>query len=473
MLRLALQRARGAGPSRPAAGGETSRARSRAACASGQPGCLARRSCSAPPSSPTEQVERIVELPLALVKVLDGWGPPFCSKVRAALAAECDRLSVKFSWPASRDVVVGTDCSGAEAPIWALRAMQVPHVHAFSCDSDAKARAFIEATCPPAGPLFHDMLTRDVTCIPPHSVYVCGFPCKAFSMLRRHSTKLLQEVSAKPFFAAVAVLRQCRPRVAVFENVLGIRAVLPKVLRKLRQVAGYYIFVVPIDSVDRGEPVCRPRIYLVLVRQDCTISDDMAALCAIVRAGYASACGKVRSHVCERMLPASSPEVRRLRRRKGARPSGTCADYLTTARQEKVWAKLRAKHSQGDLIADVSQSLSRSSPRAGGVCPTLTPRGIVMAQRAGRPVSPIEKLILHGFPVHHMKIPASIDDVALARLGGNTMHLKSVGLAVLLGVGLVDWSTSGGMSSRAALRPTPAARAPLLERPGLKKRRKC
>ena len=472
MLRLALQRARGAGPSRPAAGGETSRARSRAACASGQPGCLARRSCSAPPSSPTEQVERIVELPLALVKVLDGCGPPFCSKVRAALATECDRLSVKFSWPAFRDVVVGTDCSGAEAPIWALRAMQVPHVHAFSCDSDAKARAFIEATCPPAGPLFHDMLTRDVTCIPPHSVYVCGFPCKAFSMLRRHSTKFLQEASAKPFFATVAVLKQCRPRVAVFENVLGIRAVLPKVLRKLRQVAGYYIFVVPIDSVDLGEPVCRPRIYFVLVRQDCTISDDMAALCAIVRAGYTSACGKVTSHVCERMLPASSPEVRRLRRRKGARPSGTCADYLTTARQEKVWAELRPKHSQGDLIADVSQSLSRSSPRAGGVCPTLTPRGIVMAQRAGRPVAPIEKLILHGFPVHRMRIPASIDDVALAQLGGNTMHLKSVGLAVLLGVGLVDWSTSDGMSSRAALRPTPAARAPLLDRPRLKKHRK-
>ena len=351
--------------------------------------------------------------------------------------------------------------------------MRVPHVHAFSCDSDAKARAFIEATCPPAGPLFHDMLTRDVTCIPPHSVYVCGFPCKAFSMLRRHSTKFLQEASAKPFFATVAVLKQCRPRVAVFENVLGIRAVLPKVLRKLRQVAGYYIFVVPIDSVDLGEPVCRPRIYFVLVRQDCTISDDMAALCAIVRAGYKSACGKVTSHVCERMLPASSPEVRRLRRRKGARPSGTCADYLTTDRQEKVWAVLRAKHSQGDLIADVSQSLSRSSPRVGGVCPTLTPRGIVMAQRAGRPVAPIEKLILHGFPVHRMRIPASIDDVALAQLGGNTMHLKSVGLAVLLGVGLVDWSTSGGMSSRAALRPTPAARAPLLDRPRLKKRRKC
>ena len=138
-----------------------------------------------------------------------------------------------------------------------------------------------------------------------------------------------------------------------------------------------------------------------------------------------------------------------------------------------MWAELRAKHSQGDLIADVSQSLSRSSPRAGGVCPTLTPKGIVLVQRAGRPVAPIEKWIVHGLHVHRMRIPASIDDVALARLGGNTMHLKSVGLAVLLGIGLVDGSTSGGMPSRAAPSPPPAARAPLLDRPRLKKRRKC
>ena len=104
----------------------------------------------------------------------------------------------------------------------------------------------------------------------------------------------------------------------------------------------------------------------------------------------------------------------------------------------------------------------------------MTPKGIVMAQRAGgRPVAPIEQAILNGFRVHRMRVPASIGDVALARLGGNTMHLKSVGLAVLHGIGLVDWSTSGGMSSRAALRPTPAARAPLLDRPRLKKRRKC
>ena len=75
--------------------------------------------------------------------------------------------------------------------------------------------------------------------------------------------------------------------------------------------------------------------------------------------------------------------------------------------------------------------------------------------------------------MHRTRIPGRIDDVALAQMGGNTMQLKAVGLAVLLGIGLVDWSTSGGMSSRAALRPTPAARAPLLDRPRLKKRLKC
>ena len=86
---------------------------------------------------------------------------------------------------------------------------------------------------------------------------------------------------------------------------------------------------------------------------------------------------------------------------------------------------------------------------------------------------PIEKLLLHNFPIHRMRLPAALTDEALGDMGGNTMHLKSVGLAVLLGVGLVDWSTSGGMPIRAALRPTPAARAPLLDRPRLKKRLTC
>ena len=53
---------------------------------------------------------------------------------------------------------------------------------------------------------------------------------------------------------------------------------------------------------------------------------------------------------------------------------------------------------------------------------------------------PVEKLLVHLFPLHRMRIPAAISDEALNDMGGNTMHLKSVGLATLIGLGLIDWT---------------------------------
>ena len=84
------------------------------------------------------------------------------------------------------NVRVGTDCSGAEAPIWALRAMGIKHVHKFSCDWEKPVRDFIAAVSPPAGPIFQNMLTRKTDDIPDMDLYVCGFPCTPFSSLRRH-----------------------------------------------------------------------------------------------------------------------------------------------------------------------------------------------------------------------------------------------------------------------------------------------
>ena len=101
-----------------------------------------------------------------------------------------------------------------------------------------------------------------------------------------------------------------------------------------------------------------------------------------------------------------------------------------------------SKSSGGQVIADVSQSVERSREHVAGISPTLTPGGVVVVQAAGRPLAPIEKLLFHGFPVHRMSIPRDTSTQTLGSLGGNTMHLKSVGLAILVGVSLVDWPLS-------------------------------
>ena len=55
-----------------------------------------------------------------------------------------DAMHVGAQLP-SKTVRVGTDCSGLEAPLLALRAMQVPFHHVFSSEINPRKRKFIEA----------------------------------------------------------------------------------------------------------------------------------------------------------------------------------------------------------------------------------------------------------------------------------------------------------------------------------------
>ena len=58
-----------------------------------------------------------------------------------------------------------------------------------------------------------------------------------------------------------------------------------------------------------------------------------------------------------------------------------------------------------------------------------------------------EKLLVHGFPLHKMAIPCSIAQNQLGNMGGNTMHLMSIGFVLLLGLGLVRRGGQGVASA--------------------------
>ena len=79
--------------------------------------------------------------------------------------------------------------------------------------------------------VFDDMCNRAATpdvVLPPHDLYVCGFPCKPFSWLHNRSTLFKQE-SARPFFAMLHTLKTNLPAVAVLENVMGLKRVMDRV----------------------------------------------------------------------------------------------------------------------------------------------------------------------------------------------------------------------------------------------------
>ena len=388
-------------------------------------------------------------VPLAMAAKLDNWGPAFVRVVRECGRVALAKRGMLATWPARDQLHVGTDCSGAEAPVWALHAMGITHVHKFSCDIQPAVRQFIQATSPPQGPIYEDMLAREVAEMPAHSIYCCGFPCKAFSLLRRHSTRLLKEASAKPFFAVLKVIRHHMPLIAVLENVRGIKAVFAQVFAHLKKIQGYFIFVLPMDSTDLGEPVSRPRYYFICVRQDVAVSSNLSFLNNLVKNMYSAARSDVFDHVSQKMLPANSPAVQQaqgLKRSRSVacgRAGAQASEFGLAPRQQALLQAARRtcqKTGGKDVIINVSQSEGRATLRFNGISPTLTPGACVVVDRAKRVIVPIEKLMLHGFPIHRMRIPTSTSNTELASLGGNTMHVKCVGLALLMGIVLVNWS---------------------------------
>ena len=422
---------------------------------------------AAPPSSdaPALQSEfRTFSLPAALRSRLDSWG------LRLRDAVE----KVRTEWLKSQGVLVfrrlgqhrvrlGTACSGAEAPVWSLRALQVPFEHVFACDTNPQVRKFIAANSPPTTKLFDDMLSRDLDTVPVVDVYVCGFPCTPYSSLRGHRTKLFKEVAAKPYFAVLKLLKHRRPPLAVLENVGGLRRVMAKVLRDLEKLKWYFVIWMMIDCEALGEPVSRPRCYFLLVRRDASISSDVNAMVEFCKRCLLETRSPVHEHVRTRMFPNDSSEVQSwlkkatstpvretqaggkkwlkkheaFRRENGVQGFRRCGlQAVRSARQREVFGMQTVARGR-DITLDVSQSIDRAHARTTGVMPTITPRGVCVVGVLDRPVLPCEKLLLHGFPLHRMRVPQGVSDADLGTMGGNTMHLHSVGLALLMGISLL------------------------------------
>ena len=359
-------------------------------------------------------------LPAVLRSWLESWGPALRRKLSSAFVDGLQCIPKLHQVPVPRSgvqlpgvqVVLGTDCSGAEAPIWALRAMGVPYTHMFASDAAEASRATIMANCPPANSLYTDMLQRDHTSLPRITHYVAGFPCKPFSMLRRHQTHLMRERQAQPFYAVVDTLRATLPQVAVLENVTGIKRVMCTILRSVRSLRHYHIFILDMNPRHLGERIQRPRVYFLLVRKDSAIATTRGPMEQLLQHMWRACRAQEVASLEHRCLPLHHPEVLRVQairrahfekaRRAGilnkvigptveGKPPRWCADHLAfkqrfacaarsaptstlTAdemllrlpRERDMFDTMSALHTGVDWSADFSQGIARCSFRADG-----------------------------------------------------------------------------------------------------------
>jgi DNA (cytosine-5)-methyltransferase 1 len=171
---------------------------------------------------------------------------------------------------------VGTDCSGIEAPIEALRQLNIPFKHVFSSEIDKYCIKSIKANYNPNiifgdkdGPYPEgDIRKRDMNNVPDIDLYVCGFPCQPFSTAG--GRKGLEDTRGNVFFSCLEVIKVKEPKYFILENVKGLLLhdkgktwnIIWTHILELKEY-GYNVDWKILNTKDYGIPQNRERLFII------------------------------------------------------------------------------------------------------------------------------------------------------------------------------------------------------------------
>ena len=169
---------------------------------------------------------------------------------------------------------IGTDCSGIEAPIEAMKKISskynIQYKHIFSSEIDKFAIKYILANHSP-NILFNDIKKRKITDIPDIDIYVAGFPCQPYS--RANKFKLEVAPRTDLFHNCADVIHNKLPKIFILENVKTLITLrdgyyFKKILESLHTHDKYNIYYQVLNSKDYGIPQNRERFYIIGILKD-------------------------------------------------------------------------------------------------------------------------------------------------------------------------------------------------------------
>ena len=379
-----------------------------------------------------------LRIPASITAVINSWAP--------VAMKNCREQAAKHGLPSPRPdqiMTIGTDCSGLDAPILAMKVLGFRVEHAFSSEVVDWKREFIRLNSSPKTVIFDNMLRRDRASFPACDIYCCGFSCKPFSSLHNRR-RFFRESEAKAFFETSRTIRALRPPRAILENVDGIRKVMPRVVKELKGAGSYAIIVCHIDPRDSGEPVSRPRTYFVLVRLDVLIVPQ-EKIQAVVASMLGSGGVAEPVPVERRLLPEGYDLLSRItpaKPRSKTQPRGSklLAAMRTVPRvalRPIAGLSARAAATLEACVADMGMrdvphqnidvSQSRGRCRFTEFVPTITPGAKIVIGSRRRLLHPIEMLLLCGVPVGELTWPSSFEGRHFQDMAGNSMHCMSAG----------------------------------------------
>ena len=166
-------------------------------------------------------------------------------------------------------IKIGTDCSGIEAPIEALKNIcennNLSFEHEFSSEISEYATEYIKKNHN-SKILFNDMTKRKVNEIPYIDIYVSGFPCQPYSRANKFKTAVDPRLNL--FEDCIRVIQTVSPKFFILENVktlctLNNGSYFNDILKRLNDINKYSIYHKVINSKDLGIPQCRDRLYII------------------------------------------------------------------------------------------------------------------------------------------------------------------------------------------------------------------
>ena len=138
----------------------------------------------------------------------------------------------------------------------------------FSSENDKHAQITYETNFKekPAG----DIYNIKALDIPSHDVLLAGFPCQPFSIAGYR--KGFEDERGSLFFQILRILRKCRPKAFLLENVKGLvnlhKGQVFRDMIELLQKNGYNVYPKVLNTMEYGNiPQTRERIYIAGVQQ--------------------------------------------------------------------------------------------------------------------------------------------------------------------------------------------------------------
>ena len=313
-----------------------------------------------------------------------------------------------------RPLRIGTECSGIEAPIVALRRLGIPHVHVYSTETNASAKVWSSHNYAPLH-CFDDITERDAASLPPVDLYICGFPCQPYSCLNRR--KKTDDTRKDVLACVLDAILQSRPRVFVLENVPAFQthaegALYAEIYERCAPM--YDVTSRVLCPTSFGVPQSRPRLYIV-------------GTLARTAHGDGDAFEWPRQTTDRASFTPS-----------GANGGVTISDYLTTGMPSDVAARYsvrdkyyaskikewRFTEDSPTIVSLSTYGLTRAGLK-GDVSPCITAAWPgLYATRLKRLLTPEETLALQGF--HGVQIPPSLTHEIVRRLAGNAMSVDVV-----------------------------------------------